>query len=266
MANTGPAAFRLTKWYLDLVTDEGAAFVGYYARLTWRGLRVRYAAALWAAPEAPTQARWSLRHGQPAQVHGNTVAWRGPARGEHGTWEILEPGYQQRLYESDHGCVDWTCITPRARVTLHTAHGCERGTGYVECLRLSILPWTLPLDTLHWGRFHAPGHTITWIEWVGPSPVRLAWHNGVLDTGATMHERTLLLPASRARLELARGRIIRDASVLSTVLEAMPMLQPLLPATLTDREQKFVGTGELLRDDGAAPIAGVALHERVTRR
>ena len=40
--------FKLSKWYLDVITEDGSAFIGYAARLEWGPLRVAYGATLLA--------------------------------------------------------------------------------------------------------------------------------------------------------------------------------------------------------------------------
>jgi hypothetical protein len=43
-------SFSLTKWYLDLVTDDGGVAIAYWAEVRWKGLRQPLcgSAALWA--------------------------------------------------------------------------------------------------------------------------------------------------------------------------------------------------------------------------
>ena len=56
---------RLTKWYADCVTPDGALFIGYVAHLTLGPLRLDYTASIEAdSPGAPVRQRQSLRRGR----------------------------------------------------------------------------------------------------------------------------------------------------------------------------------------------------------
>ena len=152
-------AFHLSKWYLDCVSEEGTAVVGYFARLRWRSLGLEYAAAL-VAPEdgAPRQVH-ALRSLRPPALSGGVCTWRCEAVGVQAEWRALDAPVRRELLRTPAGSIRWTLHQPRSEAHIRLAGdllpgpGEIRGLGYVEELELTMPPWQLPFDVLLWGRF-----------------------------------------------------------------------------------------------------------------
>lgn len=261
----GTLAFRLHKWFLDCVTDTGEAVIVYAATLRWGWLRLGYSATLtrdrpdrpavtttrWGRPESPRrlEAGFSFEDAR-LDVHGR---WLGPPV-DHGV----------TLFEGEHGRVHWHCHLPQADVELQHGGRNWRGRGYVEHLALEIAPWHLPIRVLRWGRFHAEGRSLVWIQWEGPVPLRLVLANGeavaadpVDDGGFTLHD--------GRRLELGPPSVLRSGELGRTVLTRRLLRCLPLPRSIrTLEETKVLATARLL--EGATEHLGTALHEVVRWR
>lgn len=71
--------------------------------------------------------------------------------------------------------------------------------GYAERLTLNFPPWHLGLQTLKWGRFVGERHGLSWIEWLGRVPMKLA----ILD-GNTV----ILRSIGKDRVETENARLL----------------------------------------------------------
>jgi len=232
------AMFHLSKWYLDCVTEDGRVFVAYTARLRWHALRLDYTAVLGGAS--------SLKPCPAPERAGDRVEWRAPEVGVEGAWLALEAPVSETLYDAD-GSVEWNCIQPRGSAQVRS--GSERlgGLGYVEKLEMTVPPWRLPIDELHWGRLLTEAGSLVWIDWRGPHPKHL-----VLGNGGPAE------PELFARLELDHGLVLRDGALAKTALAIIPKAERLFPwRILRVRETKWRSRGML---DG---VSGWAIHEVV---
>lgn len=259
------ALFRLTKWYLDCVSSGGTVFIGYAARLRWGRVRLSYHGTLLSPPGAEPLERHTLRGGgPPGRAGSGELAWRCDPLGVDGRWSARAPAARRRVYAGPDGNVDWACLMPSAEVRLELEGLPLEGDGYVERLRLTVPPWSLPLDTLRWGRFAAGGRGVVWLDWAGPSPRRLVLVDGVEAPDADLTEAGVVLPERLGVLELGRGRVVRDGQ-LSDVLRSVPRLARRVPPWLASaRETKYVSPAVLRRGD--ASVAGWAVHEVVQWR
>jgi hypothetical protein len=230
-----PGPFHLSKWYLDCVSGEGEVFLAYCAELRWRALRLHYASVLGHSS--------SLRE-VPAPVwRGDGVLeWNAPALGVTGRWEVLDPPIQETLMD---GACQWRCLVPRARAEVRVGDRSLLGLGYAEHLTMSVPPWRLGIQELRWGRFLSETDGLVWIEWRGPKPARLRWHNGVRA-------------GEELKLEIRDREVLREGPLIETALSFIPNIRKLFPARILDlREAKWRSRAAL----GATE--GWAIHEVV---
>ena len=263
--------FRLTKWYLDLVTDDGAAFIGYALRLRWNRLAVSYASTLLSLPDAPTRERFTLRRTpRPVLGEDGSVAWTCGPLGVDGRWAPRLPPVRRRLYSGPgsgegSGTLDWECVAPAADARLRLGPRELAGTGYAERLRLTLPPWRLPLDELLWGRFLGARSSVVWIEWRGEAPRRVVLVDGRdASDGAVIDPAGVALPGTRLDLQRDGSRSLRDGP-LADVFAAVPALARLVPGRLgRARESKWLSRARLSRSDTTPADTGWAIHEVVT--
>lgn len=248
---------RLRKWYLDVVSEDGRAFIGYWAAAHWRGVRVRYAGWLVSAAGAGTSQRWTLRAvAEPAAEGDGRFAWACPGLGFTAAWRGLDPGVERTLLEGEGGDVRWRCLMPRGRGEVVVAGERIAGLGYIEQLEMTARPWALPIDRLMWGRLLTETDGVVWIRWIGAEPKTVVMHNGRVVDGAEVEEGRVGWQDGGATLE--RRGTIRSGRLGATVL-TWPGIRSLVPRrVLAVRESKWLSRGRL---DGGG--AGWAIHETV---
>lgn len=223
--------FVLVKWYLDLVTDDGVAFILYVAGLRWGPVRLGYASVLETRPGQRSRARWVLGRVRWPMIEGDTLVWRNERLSIRGEWHRETAPIEHALVPG----IRWHCHVPKGRAVIH--HGGERfeGLGYVECLRVTVPPSRLPFRTLRWGRHLSDRHSYVWIEWSGDTPRAWTWLDGV--------------PAAPgASLAVRDARTIRDHRIPFTTLH----------------EHKQLGRSTLMMA-GQPPDQGWTVREEVTR-
>jgi hypothetical protein len=266
--------FRLSKWYLDCVTSEGDALIVYLAQLRWRELALPYACVL-EHRAGETRVHTSLLGDGLPSAGEDELTWSSERLGVSGRWRALMPALPpDTLFASGMGGVEWRCLQPAASVAvqIRDEHGLRRveGLGYAECLTLTVAPWSLPLDELHWGRFVGPATTpgeyesIVWIDWRGPHGARRAFRNGAAVDAAEMTAERITL-SDGGVLSLDAGRSLRAGALGATVLAGIPKLATALPARMLGvRERKWCSRAVFVPRSGAATATrGWAIHEVV---
>jgi hypothetical protein len=256
-------SFTLTKWYLDLVTEEGGVAIAYWAEVRWQQLRQPLCGLLLRPAGGATPPwRFSARRVAPPVPEEGGLRWGAPPLGLSVEVERLEPGFRHRLLDSPDGVVDWHCELPRAAVRLHAGDTVLEGVGYVERLELSLLPWRIPAAEIRWGRFLADGTSVTWIDWRGAYPQRLVFHDRRRVPAETVGEEGLRFGPG-TELRLTDPRVISDDR-LGGLLAPLEALRPLIEPITRTHQTRWLSRGAL-QGPGGGRVEGWALHERVTR-
>jgi hypothetical protein len=256
--------FRLLKYYLDLVTEDGTALIGYAARLRLGGIQVGYSSVLLSAPGASPLERSTLDRSPLPGRSGDAITWDSPGIRLTGRWLGQTAPIHRALLQGQGGAIQWTCHMPRATGTVRVGETALTGIGYVDSLRLTIAPWRLPFRTLRWGRHASADHSLVWIDWAGGSEARWIWLDGAEQPGAGFSATGLTgLPANTS-LEFSDSRDVRDRRVLASLGEVLPRLIPrLAPRLAAMREHKQLSRSSL-NQAGRALDQGWSLHEQVT--
>lgn len=258
--------FRLAKWYLDVVSDDGTVFIGYAARLQWRALRVCYGATLLSRPAVRLVERSTLSPGSgPVADADGVLRWRCRRLGVDGRWSPTAAPIVRRLYRDGTGAVDWECLVPAARVGLRVGSVHLEGWGYAERLLMTLPPWRLPIEELRWGRMVGPGAAAVWVDWRGPSPRRCVVVDGVEMADAEVSDDGLRLHCTDGftDLRLHHARTLREGPLMD-VLQAVPTLARALPHAMgAARETKWLSHGDIAGSGGVSSSAGWAIHEVV---
>lgn len=263
------SGFNLTKWYMDCISDDGTAFIGYWARLGWGSLAMEYAAALFAPAGGEPKQVHALRSLTAPEIAGAECRWRCTPLRLEGQWIAQDSPVARDLLETPSGGIRWTLHQPRAgaQIRLDTGSGVQEicGLGYVEELELTIPPWHLPFDVLFWGRFLGPEHALVWIQWerqAAPdeSRRRFVFLDGDQVDAAIISDDGVRLPAGELRF--TESRPLREGPLVGTVLGAIPGLTALLPGRFRGiHEAKRVSRSEL--QQGCALSSGWSIHEVV---
>lgn len=252
--------FRLQKWYLDAVTEDGRTFLGYSVTIRWWLLSLRYFSYLTVDANARVHQYSCYRQvGRPVATD-NKICWKAP--GLDGTWLKSETGMHEKLLEQPQGVIDWHCMMPSAQALVHVAgHEPINGTGYVEWMEMTMLPWEMPIRQLHWGRFHSMEATVIWIRWVSETePRTLVFHNGARYDHAMIDQQDVRF--GEYRLALSDPTTIRTGRIGSTVLSGLGWQRKLIPSFVHRlHETKWRSRGSL--HGAVRSAAGWAIHEIV---
>jgi hypothetical protein len=249
--------FRLRKWYLDLVTDDGRAFVGYWAALRWGLVSLSYYGWLYLDARQHLHTVNRFRRTTEPRLTGPTLTWLPP--GLHGAWHRSAPPIHERLLDRPDCYVDWHCQLPRADVDVrHESYGVLQGLGYAEYLELTVPPWRLPLRQLHWGRFLSASDSLIWIRWVSATePRTLVFRNGVRQRDAVVESD--VVQCGYDTLRFSEKVSLRAGSLGQTVLSNLGLFKRLIPSRVRSLdEQKWRSRGTF------EDRTGWVIHELVT--
>jgi hypothetical protein len=132
----------------------------------------------------------------------------------------------------------------------------------VECLDLTIRPWSLPIDELRWGRLLTDTASAVWIDWRGREPRTLVAVDGTEVAGARVQDSSIEWRGGS--VELRADRVLRTGR-LERVLYRHPLLRAILPRSMRALEEhKTVGRGTLSSVGGTS--GGWAIYEMVRFR
>ncbi|MDH3455678.1 MAG: hypothetical protein OER90_02450 [Gemmatimonadota bacterium] len=254
--------FRLSKWYLDCVTDAGDAAVLYWASLKWGIARLRYGAALVRAKDGERTERYTLRPGpEPTEDDGGGVQWTSRRLQASGSWKRSTRGMERTLLDTPDGSVHWRCVSPSSVATVVMDGRSIRGSGYVEHLTMTVKPWRLPFNELTWGRFHSSDDALVWIKWGGGLSRTWAFLNGVEWQGAEITPHHVALSHANAELNIEGGCELRSGRLANTALRSLWVAAASIPRWRKAHESKWLARGTLVRPSGIS--TGWALHEAV---
>ena len=256
------SSFLLTKWYLDCVAENGDAAVVYVANLRWNKLSMQYSSLLTVLSDRVHCAS-SLRNVSFPRLDQDSATLSLPHLGIEGCWRALRAPVERTVFDNQNGSVNWHCHQPMSRVDLLLG-GTTRmiGLGYVECLTLSVLPWKLPLEELHWGRFLSEQDALVWIDWRGPHQWRTVLHNGEEREVQSLTESGMLFTQTGMRLDLDRGEVLRSGQLGQTVFAGISILAKLLPHNMLSVEE-CKWRSRAAWQTGSTPVTGWAIHEIV---
>lgn len=261
------AGFHLTKWYLDAIAPDGSAVIGYWARMSWGLLSVRYSAVMEvsADPTNPVIERVSLMNPAEPEVSRKEVHWSVPRLPIDARWlragpPAALPGMHRELL--DGGAVRWECLLPVAHVKgLQPVGSTSRSSehwGYGERLTLAMEPWQIPADEVRWGRVAHPTLSVVWIDWRGARPLTAVFVDGQEQPAATVADD--LVTWKGGEIKLTPRRTIRDLTLGDGPVKSIPFLSKALPARMLEtHETKWLSEAVL-----PSGLQTFAIHEAVT--
>lgn len=286
-------AFLLDKWYFDAADENGRAAIVHAAVLRFGLINLHYGAILASDSSSTTQTHHAtIRAGDMPITSSRGASWSCESLDLSISCTPLDPHAPNashlppphRLLDRDDGFIDWAPIHHRAAVDLRTPDFSIRGHGYAERLTMTLRPWDLPINVMHWGRWIGASASLVWLRWEGPMPKTLVLFNerganAAFKQGLSNPEnagtaarsadanpagvRPGLITARDATLSLADSRSLRDESLADSLVSIIPGLRTWTPArTLAARELRWLSRGTLTRPN-AAPEDGWAIHEEV---
>lgn len=263
-------SFHLSKWYLDVVDDDGRSFIGYAGEVSWKGFRAPYTSILLHNGAETERNEFRLHHiaAPEPDAENNTLSWKDVRFGLSGVWTGALKPVSVRLFENDEGFVDWRCYLPHARVALVLENTNPlNGRGYAEQIEITCPPWHIPMGQLRWGRFLSEEYCIIWIEWRTDSPQQWVFLNGVPVYRAQIGDDEVVLPEQGLRFTLDRSGNLESEKKIQQVagrlLSFLPGFKQSAPARfLYADEYKWRSRARLYEQD-ILKNEGWAIHELV---
>ena len=189
------------------------------------------------------------------------MQWNSSHLGVIGKWIPITQPFARTLVESEAGNIEWNCLQPSAKAEIAVHNNRIEGHGYVDHVTMTIPPWQLPFDQLRWGRFHANGDSIVWLDWQGGNEINLAFHNDAPLESLVMD--AYGLRTRDLSLELDSGDVLREGPLLRTALARVPGIDKVFPESILHTcECKRLSRG-LLRTSAMTAQPGWAIHEVV---
>lgn len=251
------ADFKLSKWYLDCVTDSGDVSIAYVGRVDWGMPRLHYSSLLESTANRIV-ARHSVREQNEPEIKNASISWRTKAFHTDAIWYADSVALRDTIFSCEHGSVEWHCLMPRARTRFRD----RSGLGYVEHLTTTMPPWKLPIENLRWGRFTSASDWVVWIDWQGEFSRRIVYLNGELVPTAVLEDGHIKFDEG-GLLMMDRSLVIRDGSLGTTLFSVIPGIRKTFPARLLQvNECKWRSRARLERPSGST-VEGWAIHERV---
>ena len=251
--------FALTKWYVDVVAEDGRAAIAYWASLRAAGAAHAVSGVLRADLEGRAERVFTMR-GSPAPAwSSDRLEWSCAALRVSADAVRAQGPFRRRLLKTTSGVLDWHCEAPLARVRIAAPSVLVEGDGYVERMELGIAPWVLPIRRILWGRWTGPGRSLVWIRWEGPRPLQLAWLDGALVAHVVATADAVDLGPLGA-LSLHDQVVITDATVGEQLTSLAP-LRRLVNKVARHRQTRWRARGTLRAPGGES--TGWVIHEAV---
>ncbi|MBS1792670.1 MAG: hypothetical protein JSS81_02380 [Acidobacteria bacterium] len=265
--NHKKSGFRLEKWYLDLVTDDGTAMIFYYAVLNWGLVTVPYAARMRYGPEGQLEEEWHFYPGVLPAAAGDDLFYRDRLSKAEGSWAPGAAPVGERLFENGGGTLEWNCHRPNSRVTLKTGGGLIEGRGYAEQLVMTVRPWDIPMTRLRWGRFAGARDSVVWIEMTGEPHRQWVWLNGRAISAAAITDEGVSISGGETELRFSEPKTLGEekkiGSVVKKVAGYIPGIDSLMPSRFLLAEQTRWRSRGALLVNGEVVDTGWVIHERV---
>lgn len=250
--------FVLSKWYLDAITDSGEFFTGHTGYFHWPPLYFGYATVMRGSPGRAPHVATSLRfHPEPVAAP-DRILWHDSGLDVNGEWTPDSEPFAETIYASTQGVVDWGCVMPRALARIDNR---DAGLGYIEHLKVTVVPWRLPIDKLRWGRFLTGALSVVWLDWTGAYHRKLVFRNGRREQVRHLDDHRIEFEDG-AKLRLRTAQVLRSGPIGSTALRSIPGLQSCCPARLLAiDETKWLSQGTYESPDSSTQ-SGWAIHKR----
>lgn len=260
--------FKLDKWYLDVVNETGRALILYAAQLHWKGITVPYAAYLSYHPNKGLEHRSGFRPVQMPEVHDEHIYWKDHRFRIEGRWDGGEEPLSACLHNTEAGQLHWICHQPASQVELTLKGDKFSGSGYVEHLSLTALPWKIPMQELRWGRAHTKKGTLVWIDIRDKQPRQWVWFQGQLCPPCLIDDDKLLCEELKLELQLEPEMVLESGKTIGGVVDALTRYIPgfktgaTLNFLMAD-SYKWLSKAVLNVREERVHASPMAIHERV---
>jgi len=235
---------------MDAVDNDGQVFIGYWAMLRWGLLSLHYHGYLHKRPGEPVKQLNRFRRSPSPVLHGDRLVWQTSCIST--SWQRRTPSIRQQLLTNAHGTVDWFAVMPSASVMIQWQDGSVlTGLGYVEQLEMTIPPWNLPIQRLHWGRAINDNETVVWIRWESnTAPFSVVYHANAGQVAQCYHHDLQIeednVVFGGYHLMLQRSEPLRSGIISETVFQQLGWLKWIFPQSIRQlQETKWLSRGLL---------------------
>src|ERR1700740_2274755 len=108
------AAFQLSKWYLDYVTNSGNTVIAYVGDLHWGPVTIHYSSLLRSNGSSVRQIN-SLRKPLMPEITDHSASWKSAQFGFSGEWRSDSADAREIVFENEVGAAEWRCLMPYAQ-------------------------------------------------------------------------------------------------------------------------------------------------------
>lgn len=238
--------FYLSKWYLDLVSDDGDVFIGYHANVKWKSLTFHYSSVL-LHHDNKTQTNTSWRKLTSPSYNEKLVRWASDKLGISGEWNSRSNPIKKKLLNDNENFITWNCICPKAEGVIKIGDQQIIGWGYAENLETNIEPWQVPFSELRWGRYISKDNSLVWIDWQGKLNKSWVFVNCAEIKNCIVTDDKVSLPNGSLRLE--KFSTIREGTLLTVALKNFPKRFSIFPKNIFNSyESKWLSNGFLLNN------------------
>ncbi len=258
--------FRITKWFLDFIGEDGSILIVYAATLEWKGGLIPYTNILWHRPGTGLSKRHRFSRVRLPDRVGDRITWADKRFETEGIWEAMAEPLQARLYESANQVLDWHCWQPRSKVTLTTGDRTLAGEGYAEVITTNFSTWEIPMRELRWGHMVCRADWAVWIELKEDTPRQWVWWNGKRTEGCQISDTELSLPGPGVILKFDRDLVLEKEQkvnrVVGRLVSFIPGFSRLLPKSfLLSHQTKWASGISLEKEHLGSIYDGKAVHE-----
>lgn len=259
--------FYLAKWFLDCITEDGEALIGYSAILKWSGITIPYSSLLVFSPGEGSRLFTSFKAQRDPVRENNIISWTNNDLEIKGEWVADALPLKEVLHQNREGDVIWNCYQPKSKCKIKWKEKEYSGFGYTEKLELTKSPWSLNMKILRWGRYTSSTNSMVWIQILGSQDSQWIWYNGIKAGTGIISDREIELPASALKLKLdPQGIIESEKKIYKTVkgiLKFIPGIEKVIPkGFLNANETKWCSRG-ILFINNIKQSKGWVIHEKV---
>ena len=242
------APITLDKLYFDCVDEYGNAWIGYALNLRWLWFKVYVHQSLLSKKDASTEVQFVR-----AKKKGDIQLAPEASRYKCGLFEIharplKTPPIVETLYTHHSKNVVWNCLHPNAILDVKLNGTAPfTGQGYVEQLSMTLPPWQLPIQVLHWGRFVSARHSLVWIRWQQQEgSTQWVFFNGKRQKHCDISSSHIHVKDENIHMDIRNPRTIVSGRPLENLSGKLGRIYRLMPSKLKQWEEvKWVAQGTL---------------------
>ena len=259
--------FKLEKWYLDGVTEEGNSFIVYASELKWHKWRITYSSILTLDQLVGISHKFKIGNCHFPEKSKALIKWQDDYFKFDGVWNGNNQSIQERLFENSEGSLDWKCYQPSSKVSFRFKNKNHKALGYAEKLVLTAVPWDIPMDELRWGRFVSSEYNIVWIEYKRDQIKQWAWVNGEKVENWDITDDYVANDKMQLKLIFGEKVVLEKEkkifNVVKTLVKFLPGFKRSVPLKfLNSDEKKWLNKSSLMIDNQRVST-GWSIHELV---